>query len=391
MDNTRLSYLLKRHLDGQLTEDEQKELQAFLKDGDASSQVSRVLEDLMHTVHAENTDAQSVARIFENVFQADKKVALASERRIIPWMRYAAAAVLLIVLGSSAFFYFKNDNRTAIIQRTQVGGEDVQPGSDRAILTLADGRQIILDSTAGNLVTEGGVTVINLQGQLNYSDSVGANANAVAYHTISTPRGGQYQVVLAEGTRVWLNAASNLRFPTAFPGAERVVELKGEGYFDVAHNKAKPFRVKVESAEVQVLGTQFNVNSYEDEPAMQTTLVEGAVKISRGTESMLLQPGEQAIVRSGGDQEIRINRNVDVQEIVGWKTGMFIFKSADIRSIMRQLSRWYDIEVEYRDEIRSSFTGMISRKVTISEVLNLLEQTGAVTFLVKDRKIIVKK
>jgi ferric-dicitrate binding protein FerR (iron transport regulator) len=193
--------------------------------------------------------------------------------------------------------------------------------------------------------------------------------------------------MLSDGSKVWLNAASSLRFPASFAGKERKVELLGEAYFEVAKNAAMPFKVKVNGMEVEVLGTHFNINSYENESTVRTTLLEGSVKINNNNSSSLLKPGQQAQVNKAG--EIKIINNVDVEEAIAWKEGKFQFDRADIHDIMRQLARWYDVDVEYKGSVSSHFGGTISRDVNLSQVLNMLHLTGEVKFQIEDRKVIV--
>jgi ferric-dicitrate binding protein FerR (iron transport regulator) len=208
------------------------------------------------------------------------------------------------------------------------------------------------------------------------------------YNTISTPKGGQYQVTLSDGSKVWLNAASSLRFPATFSGKERKVELTGEGYFEVAHNKKMPFHVTVNDLDVEVLGTHFNINAYADESAIKTTLLEGSVKVVKGNETKIIEPGEQASVTTSED-EINVKQQVDLEQVVAWKNGIFQFERADIESVMRQISRWYDIDVDYHGRVSEHFGGTISRDVNISDVLKMLEMTGGVNFKIDGKKVIV--
>jgi ferric-dicitrate binding protein FerR (iron transport regulator) len=212
-------------------------------------------------------------------------------------------------------------------------------------------------------------------------------SSEVLYNTISTPRGGQYELMLSDGSKVWLNAASSLRFSASFVGKERKVELLGEAYFEVAKNAAMPFKVKVHGMEVEVLGTHFNINSYDNESMIRTTLLEGSVKINKNNSSSLLKPGQQAQMNKAG--EIKIINNVDVEEAIAWKEGKFQFDKADIHDIMRQLARWYDVDVEYKGTVSSHFGGTISRDVNLSQVLNMLHLTGEVNFQIQDKKVLV--
>ncbi len=255
---------------------------------------------------------------------------------------------------------------------------------------MADGSTIVLDTMQnGNLAQQGNTTVIKLDGKLAYN-SANAGANDIAYNTLTTPRGGQYQVELPDGTRVWLNAASSLRFPTAFVGGERRVEISGEAYFEVAKNKAMPFVVSVNSTEVHVLGTHFNVMAYSEEGKIATTLLEGSVQVSKAGKKHVIVPGQQAVWKENGD--FNLNGDIDLEEVVSWKNGKFHFNNADIKVIMRQIARWYDVDVEYRDNLsETQLGGIVSRKEDLRQLLSYFEMTGKVKFNLEGRKIIVTR
>jgi ferric-dicitrate binding protein FerR (iron transport regulator) len=301
------------------------------------------------------------------------------------------AADSFIIFFLAVFFYL---NKTEATQNRLVKNErassslknDILPGGNKALLTLADGSTIILDSAQnGTLSNQGNIKIIKLDdGQLAYDKSAVSGSTEVLYNTISTPKGGQYQLTLSDGSKVWLNAASSLRFPATFSGNERKVELTGEGYFEVAHNPSKPFIVTKNNVEIKVLGTHFNVNAYDDEDVIKTTLLEGSVKVTKGNKSTLITPGEQAIVSNSSTTTFSINvkKDVDLDEAIAWKNGKFIFQDADIKSIMRQLEHWYDVSVIYDDKevTNEEFVGSISRNVNISQILQMLEKTGAVKF-----------
>jgi len=227
---------------------------------------------------------------------------------------------------------------------------------------------------------------------------VSAKNATVLYNTITTPRGGQYQVMLSDGSKVWLNAASSLHFPTSFTGQQRIVELTGEAYFEVAHVSAVgeknklPFIVKIITAsgarrEVEVLGTHFNINAYNDESVVKTTLLEGSVKMTQESGSTLLIPGQQAQLNSNGD--VNILKDADMDEAIAWKNGMFQFKKVDIKTIMRQIARWYDVDIEYQKNVDEKFYAEISRNTNVSNVFRILEETGGVHFVIEGKKVVV--
>lgn len=294
------------------------------------------------------------------------------------------AASLLLLLAALLFLQKKDLPQPPPVAAKQQRVPDIKPGRNVASLTLADGSEILLDdANNGVLASQGATTVIKSKaGQLVYNE--GATAGAAAspvYNTITTPYGGQYQVTLEDGTIVWLNAGSSLTFPTVFTGSERTVRLKGEAYFEVAHYTAMPFKVEARGQTVQVLGTKFNIMAYEDEASVHTTLLDGAVKVIKGSRSRVLKPGEQSKV--SGD-EISV-QEVDLDAALAWKNGYFVFKNEDIGSIMRKIARWYNVNVQFEGQFgRKTFGGKISRNRDISEVLKTLELTGSIRFRIEE-------
>ncbi|SMD08493.1 FecR family protein [Pedobacter africanus] len=312
---------------------------------------------------------------------------LAAEERKPRFKLWIAAASLLFMLMGAGFYFYTLRPEPSFIAAGQTGADQL-PGRNEAILVLADGSRIILGQAAkGTLATEGNTLISKVdEGQLNYKASVkdSKTSNAIPkYNTISTPKGGQYRVVLPDGTIVWLNAASSIRFPTSFDAAQRNVELTGEAYFEVAVNRAKPFNVAAGKTNVRVLGTHFNVMAYPDEASVNTTLLEGSVKVSTDKTEGILRPGEQAQALNG---KIAI-KMVDPEEAVAWKKGYFYFKDADIRTVMRQVSRWYDVEVEYQGNVQKmAFSGKMYRNVDILKMLEALSYFNVDYKLVDTRK-----
>ncbi|WP_166664942.1 FecR family protein [Pedobacter metabolipauper] len=302
------------------------------------------------------------------------------------WPQITAAAVLLLTVGIAVLFYFKHQPSS---QMQLVN--DVAPGKNTAILTLANGKKIDLGGTrAGKVVAYGNVTVTRTKnGQLLYAFNNNPKTNTgdqqVAYNTISTPRGGQIQINLPDGTRVWLNADSRLIIPSTFNlQPNRQVKMEGEGYFEVAHNPNKPFQVTTNDQVVEVLGTHFNINSYADEPETKTTLLAGSVKVNQ----QILKPGQQSVI-SGNEIKVL---TVDPETETGWKDGVFIFDGQDFKSLMRTISRWYDVEVVYEYVPENlHIVARVSRYRNISEVLRRLEQTEDVNFKIEGRRIRVIK
>lgn len=298
--------------------------------------------------------------------------------------RYAAAAAIILGISTSGYFLI----RKAPVQHfVQTQSHDIAPGGNKAILTLGNGKKVDLTTAKnGTLALQGLVAINKTQnGQVTYSSADKQNGE-IAYNTITTPRGGQYHLVLADGTNVWLNAASSLKYPVAFRGNNRKVELTGEGYFEVAKDRAHPFIVKTTQQEVKVLGTHFNINAYNDEPSVKTTLLEGSVKVTATMGVKTIAPGQQAVLSNTGITAVEAN----TEEAVAWKNGDFDFNSEKIESIMKKLSRWYNIGVTYQGNVQSkSFTGKISRFKNISQVLKMLSETNSVHFKIKERRVIV--
>jgi transmembrane sensor len=302
------------------------------------------------------------------------------------WLLIAAAVLLFVSLGIIRFSQVEKVQMSEI-NHTELTN-DVGPGGNKAFLTLANGTKLSLtDSHDGELAEQAGISIVKAEdGQLVYNISRTEEvAGEPLFNTIETPRGGQYQINLPDGSRIWLNAASSLRYPVVFAGKERKVELTGEAYFEIARDESKPFRIASNNQLVEVLGTHFNINAYPEEGAVKTSLLEGSVKVRSGSNTVKLQPGQQSLV----DEKIVV-AEADVFESVAWKNGKTQFSNADIQTIMRMLSRWYNVEVEYQGEmIGTGFGGSVSRSKNISEILKLLELTGDVHFKIEGRRVTV--
>ncbi|OQP44884.1 hypothetical protein A4H97_08790 [Niastella yeongjuensis] len=308
------------------------------------------------------------------------------------WPRIAAAAaIVLLIIGG----WWYADNRTTqkpALAKTQAV-QPIIPGKDGAILTLADGHQIVLDTMGNGIIADQSGAQVELQeGRLAYKSLPIAHsplpiAYLPAFNTLITPRGRQFQLVLPDGTKVWLNAASSIRYPTAFTGKERNVEITGEAYFEVAHNKDKPFHVKSNKQVVEVLGTHFNIMAYDDEPAVKTTLLEGKVKVTAGTAaSAILQPGEQATLT----RQIKI-APVKTAAAVAWKNGEFMFRNEPLENIMRSVARWYDVDIVYKADVaHKEVWGSITKYGNVSDVLEMIALTGVAHFKVAGRTIIIQ-
>jgi transmembrane sensor len=391
----RINYLLLQFEKGKLNASEMAEL-LELTDSKEPEVVAAITEMINVQEPSVVTEKDSWDALLERVISVDKRRPKRSVT--FPLIRWIAAAAVLIIVGISAWFYFSKQG--ADRTRSQYAN-DIPPGGNDAVLTLADGSKISLtDADEGELLKTSGVHIVkSADGQLVYSiDPATLNdQHTITFNTITTPRGGQYQVNLPDGTKVWLNAASSLKFPTTFTKLkERKVELSGEAYFEVTKHKEQPFKVistvanSNRAQEIEVLGTHFNINAYDDEPDTKTTLLEGSVSVSarRGTtlESMMLIPGQRAVL---SNHQFKM-QTADTQEAVAWKNGNFVFANERIESIMRKIARWYNVDVVYQGKITDNdFVGTVPRFKNVSEALTILELTKTVHFKVEGRRITV--
>lgn len=388
MDRTEFERLAEKFLNGNASPEEEKLLMAYYDalqeeksswDQDSMGEQDQVKQTLFDRILDEIARYRSVDKRNRN-------------RRI--FFSWKAAAVFVAIVSAILFFYVKTPpGYIAGKNKPDPVNHDILPGGNKAVLTLADGSQITLDSAAMGTVTAQGNIIIdkdkegNLVYRMTDNNPLAENDKPI-YNTISTPVTGQYQVVLSDDTRVWLNAGSSIRFPIAFAPDERSVTIKGEAYFEIAHDKKRPFKVYSGTQLVEVLGTHFNINAYDDEEEIKTTLLEGSVRISSGKLSRTLKPGQQARF-SDRTGEMNIVK-VDIEEAVSWKNGYFVFEDEDIRSVMRKISRWYGVEVVYlNDQINEKFGGTVSKFENVSQVLKILEATGTIHFKIEGRRIIV--
>jgi len=387
----RIKYLLQKFGTDNLNEIEKQELLVLVEAESASvgkeiSEMIDVHEQTSIVFHAD----EKWNKVLHNILATDK-VSGTRKRKLVPFVWWTVAAAVLIVLSFGLFI----NNKPLDQPHLSVFKEDVDPGSNKAILILGNGKKISLtDANNGDIEKQAGISITKTaDGQLIYTVSKSENQeDENKVNTISTPKGGQWQIRLADGTMVWLNASSSLTYPLSFSSLkQRKVELDGEAYFEVAKDKTRPFIVHTDKQEVEVLGTHFNINSYADELFTKTTLLEGSIRVSHNQthETEILKPGEQSILSKSG---INVS-SVDVEEAVAWKNGYFMFNNEKQESIMRKISRWYNVEVEYKDASAKDvmYYGTVGRFEKVSKVLRKFEQTGEVRFELIDNKIIVHK
>jgi len=394
--NKEILDIFQRYIDGQADQPEIDQVLEILEDGRYAEEWDSILtKDLDEVINAE-IEIQSISatnasalhnRILKSIEHHPQAISLPKTNGIKLWPGIAVAASILAIM-SIGTYYFLSQN--TFNKQTITYQNDVAPGKPGATLTLANGRKILIkEALTGNIAAESGVKIYkNKSGQIVY-EIVDHGLAATGSNMLSTTRGEQMQVILPDGTLVFLNAESSLKYPTSFVKQdEREVSLTGEGYFEVAKDKAHPFIVKTEQQEVEVLGTHFNINSYTNEPGVKTTLLEGSVKISADQKTKILTPGNQAVNTNGN---INISK-VDTELAVAWKNNNFVFDVLSIKEIMRMLERWYNVDVIYTDHIpEGTFWGSVSRFDNISQVLISLEATGNVHFEIKGRKIYVSR
>lgn len=362
--------LYERSLKGQCTEQELAALASYTDD--------------FSLISGETVAPEQSERIYSNL---QKAIAESNSRnfRFISWKTTAAAAILVFILGSLLYFFNQQPQIQEAPVLAKVKRLPIQPGSDQAILTLSDGTDIVLNkASSGQIASENGTEVIkDRDGSIVYETGTDG-AQTATFNTITIPRGGQYNLTLPDGSKVWLNSASKLRFPTRFSGNSREVELEGEGYFEVAKNAGKPFFVNTGNMKVKVLGTHFNVMAYRDESYVRTTLLEGKVMLMAGNSTAMIKPNQQGVFNGQG---FKVSA-ADVDEDMAWKNGYFIFNEENLASIMRKVSRWYDVDVSFETTNKNlTYTGTVSRFKNISEVLKVLSLTGTVKFKIEERRV----
>lgn len=376
MNKTQISELLKKYQEKTLSDEDQDKLDAW------------------YLKKASNSNLQLNEYELEDSYKLLKsKLPLQEETKVVRlWPRIAVAASIAVLIGTGIFYFTQpKEENVQVAAKPQ----EIAPGGTKGVLTLSNGKQIVLSEiTAKDTIAQEGeeneVTIkMNANGEVTYiiNPNTDGGKDDNSFNTLSTPIGGQYNIILADGTKVYLNAVSSIKYPTQFNGDKRVVELEGEAYFEVAKNKNKPFIVKSNNQSIEVLGTHFNVHSYNNESVVKTTLLEGSVAVTYKNQKAILKPGQQSNV-SDNFSKIKV-KEVDPEEAVAWKNGRFKFDNADLKNVMRQLERWYGIKVEYRGNVSDvRFNGGTFRNKNLSEVLKVLELSN-IKFKVEGKTVIV--
>ena len=389
LSKNRITYLLEAYSSRKATQEEEQELFAWLAKGEDQPIKRHVEELISHYSPNELVPSVDWEHLYQKILEEKNARDIQPASRQIAWIRWAAAAAVLLLFGAGYYFFtlYKVPKKVAVIQQPKKN-DIAPPNTVNAVLTLNNGQKIILDSTGnGILAMQGAVNVIKMaDGQIAYQGT----SNDKEYNTLNNPRGSKViSLVLADSSRVWLNAASSLRYPTAFTGNERKVEVTGEAYFEVTHNEAMPFVVSNEKTTVRVLGTRFNVNAYDDESSVNVTLLQGSVSLTtiNKKQPTIVRPGEQARIDESG--RVELSDKVDLEEVMAWKNGLFSYKSADIGAIMRQISRWYNVDVVFEKPVHEKFYAEAPRNTSVSVLLKMLEATKAVHFKIGEKTISV--
>lgn len=381
MSEQRIKYLTNLFLNGKCTDEEIAELAALIEATPSDTELSAVLGEAWED-YLPDDETKAVAEPY--LRNLEKKLSFGKIRRM-NIRRLAVAASVAIVLLTGAIWFFREDKAEKALVAAL---EDVKPGLDGAVLTLADGSSIVLDTVkSGVIALQNGVKVVVNNGQLTYLSDGGTPTEAV-YNTIKTPRGRQFRLALPDGTNIWLNAESSVRYPLAFNAEERAISVTGEVYLEVERDPSRPFKVNAPNrAVIEVLGTSFNLNSYADEDALRATLVDGSIRvITSNSPATILKPGEQAIAHSQSGLRIQ---QADVEQVTAWKNGYFHFRNAGIDDVMRQIARWYDLEIEYTGSVPDDkFDGEISRNSNLSEIIRILK-LSKIKITLEEKRLIV--
>ncbi|MCU0384579.1 MAG: FecR family protein [Flavihumibacter sp.] len=395
MQTQRLYYLLEQFFQKSITEIETEELNEMISQIDTDSSIEEWMKQKWEGYLAEKKLSEEEREAyFERIMKETSK----RPRYIYFFSRHLSKIAAIFLLAAGGFLVYLATKPLATITPPQVVATtvlgDVAPGGNFATLTLGDGTKVVLDSLSNGLIAnQGNARIIKRSnGELAYENA--SSSEKILYNTMTTPIGGQYQLTLPDGTAIWLNSASSITYPTVFAGKERSVAITGEVYFEVAKNIHQPFKVKVGDQVIEVLGTHFNVNAYHDEQTINTTLVEGKVKVSTissgGTtvSFLVIEPGQQSCNKEG---KLKLNETPDLEETLAWKNGLFQFNGTNIETIMRNVARWYGVEVVYKDKIEEQFVAEIPRNVNMSKLLELLELTKQVKFSINNKVITVSK
>jgi transmembrane sensor len=396
MDQPRIQYLLKSYLNKNISEAELLELtEILIDDNDQEISVSAMEELVFNEAPYENYNPADWENIYNDIIKEKVPViALSGSRNNqFSWIKIAAAAVILGAISLGVLFTINQNNKAdSSLVINEIDHDLAPPDATNAIIILADGTQISLDSSDGLMAVQGEVSVTkNANGEIVYGSSI-ETGTEIIYNTIYNPKGSRVvSLTLSDGSKVWLNSASSLKYPVLFSASERSVEITGEAYFDVSRDINKPFTVKLNGLEVQVLGTEFNIKNYSDAMTPAVSLIEGSVKVQLQNKegSVILRPGQQSLLNTS-ENKLQIKNSFNTEEVLAWKNEKFYFDNATIEEIMKEVSRWYDVDIIYEKNIEGEFVADISRNLPVSKLLQILELTNRVHFELKGKTIKVK-
>jgi ferric-dicitrate binding protein FerR (iron transport regulator) len=390
MNKERFKILMDRYVAGEADNNDWLELAEMVRSGRYDGLLQQFITEV-YDVEEGMDDVSTVKwqELLYKIYAAEEAEmkAVRPVRSIIARYWGWAAAVLVLVLSGIAYFNFNRPPQKPPVAKVAAvkknGPADIKPVAGMPVLTLADGSTVTLDTAGHQVLRQGNTAIRQQKGQLLYENS--STGKEVSFNTLTTPRGVQYRLVLPDGTAVWLNTGTSLRYPVAFTGKERKVMLTGEAYFEVKHDSKKPFRIQAGNQLIEDLGTNFNIKAYADEPVMKTTLLEGAVKVG----NTILKPGEQAQVNEKGD--VAVAKNINVADVMAWKNGFFVFRNDNLKTVMREIARWYDVEVIYQPNVNNNqqFSGKIDRGLTLTQVLNGLALTKARFTITDNREVVI--
>ncbi len=406
MTADQLTELINKYLSGEASQEEREKVERWYESFD-EREVSFEKDEVQNAESIRRSLQAIREKIAGQQLSGEQRRLLKkkAERKVL--YRWAAAAAVLFLVSGTAYFFLRRSpeeqTRTVQVENQSEEIQDIQPGKTKAILTLGNGKRVILDSTnKGLLSTQGGTRVIKLNNGLlayNRDESSGSKTNrqdAISYNTITTPSGGKYEIVLPDGSKVWLNSASSIKFPTAFTGGKREVEVTGETFFEIAKDENKPFFVRKGEVAIQVLGTSFDVMAYEDDPNMKVTLVEGKIKVATDNKrreagsrrSAIISPGEQVRITKEG--EMSLTKGVNIAEEVAWKNGLFWFDEDGVQQVIKKLSRWYNVDITVEGSIPDKFNGSIPMDLPLSKVVGMLQKTGRIHYkIMEDGRVIL--
>lgn len=390
-----LKNLLRRFFNGELSEAEKEELSGWVNRQDDDDMIDELLEKSWADFSTEERLPEDLAAgMLRNILAESKQRGADTGGRVVRlfWRHIAVAASVLLLLGTGAYFFLNQRSEDASMVQVSDEPQDVTPPeTNRATITLADGSTVYLDElNDGEVARQGNISVVKLEnGKIAYQTESGEILNELQYNTLSNPRGSRViDMKLSDGTHVWLNAGSSITYPVAFVGNTRDVQLTGEGYFDVTTDKIKPFRVSAGGMQVEVLGTEFNVNAYDDEESVKTTLIAGSVKVLSGTNAAMLKPGQQSDFRNG---RIHVNDGANTEAATAWLKGNFYFDNTSLQEVMRQISRWYDMDVVFTDApMQRTFSGAMKRDLRLRQAMRVLEYND-VKYSIVGKQIIISQ